>query len=105
MNSAKVRIRMSVGNNWTRSLKFTMTNEEALNHLLTNYSNPSHPISFMGIGQIFNYYNGNLSKRRIRNILSNQESYTLMKQEKKNPRKLWTPVISFHYLDLGKDNK
>ena len=35
------------------------------------------------------------------NKLSSIEAYTLMKQEKVNPKKIWTPIISFHYLDLG----
>ena len=92
---------VQIGNNWSRSKDFSMSSEEALNDLNSNYHNPAHPIAFMGIDKIFKFYNGALSKRKIQEVLHSQEEYSLMKQEKKNLSKLWTPIISFHYLDLG----
>lgn len=91
----------AVGDNWYPLDAFPLDKKEAAQHLSSNYRNPAHPIAFMGIDKIYKYYNGKLSKRYIMNKLSSIEAYTLMKQEKVNPKKIWTPIISFHYLDLG----
>ena len=77
-----------------------MSSKQAFDDLVTNYKKPSHPIGFMGIENIYRYYNGSLTRNVIKKYLSSTEVYSMIKQEKKNPRKLWTPIVSFHYLDL-----
>ena len=74
--------------------------EEALKNLQSNYRNPLNPIAFAGVDNIYRHYNGILSKPLIRKFLESTEIYSMMKQEKKKPKNTWTPIVSFHYLDL-----
>ena len=53
-----------------------MNFDEAKNDLLLNYKQPGHPRAFSGIGQIYRYYKGLLTKKQIADILSSIESYT-----------------------------
>ena len=91
----------NIGDDWSPSSDFYMNKKEAELHLKSNYSNPAHPLAFIGIDKIYKFYNGLLSKQSIKQVLSSKEVYSLIKQEKSNPRNIWTPIISFHYLDLG----
>lgn len=91
----------NVADEWIPSKSFSISRDDAFNHLKENYTSPSHPLGFMGIDNIYRFYNGVLSKERIKHFLASTEVYSLIKQEKINPKKIWTPIISFHYLDLG----
>lgn len=84
---------------WTPTHDIT-TSAEAEDHLRNNYTTPHHPIAFLGIDKVYRYYNGKISKESIKKILQNTEIYSLMKQEKTNPMKLFTPIISYYHLDL-----
>lgn len=55
------------------------TIEDCENDLITNYKTPGHPIAFGGIINIYNYYRRKLSQKKIKDILSTIESYTLHK--------------------------
>ena len=55
------------------------TSEECENDLQLNYKTPGHPIAFSGITNIYNYYKRKISQRKIKEILSTIESYTLHK--------------------------
>ena len=93
-----------VGDDWVPSANFKISKDEAIKHLKSNYTNSAHPLAFMGVDKIYKFYNGVLSKNYIQSFLASEEVYSLIKQEKTNPQKKWTPVISFHYLDLGNIN-
>jgi transposase InsO family protein len=54
--------------------------------LKENYNKPGHPIAFSGIQNIYNYYNGNLSVNKIKEILAGIENYTLHREYKKGQR-------------------
>lgn len=56
--------------------------EECVNHLKENYSNPSHPIAFSGIVNIYKYYKGLLKPKDIEKILASFDTYTLRRQYK-----------------------
>jgi len=92
---------IGVGDKWVPLESVKINEKDAARDLELNYQNPAHPLAFMGIDKIYKYYNGKLSKSHIKLFLSSVEVYSLMKQEKTNLKKIWTPVISFHYLDLG----
>lgn len=89
-----------LGDEWTPASETSMSYNEAMKDLKENYRLPGHPISFMGITSIYRFYNGVLTKKQIKNFLHSTEIYSLTKEEKKNPSKKWTPIVSFHYLDL-----
>lgn len=54
--------------------------------LRTNYNNPGHPIAFSGINNIYDYYKGNLTFEKIKEILSGIENYTLHREYHKGQR-------------------
>ena len=54
--------------------------------LKENYTKPGHPIAFSGIHNIFEYYRGVLTKKKIKNILFTIQNYTLHKQYKNGVR-------------------
>lgn len=60
--------------------------EDIESDLRQNYKRPGHPIAFAGITQIFKYYNGKLSIKRIKELLSGIESYTLHREFHKQKR-------------------
>jgi Integrase core domain/Chromo (CHRromatin Organisation MOdifier) domain len=60
--------------------------EDAERDLKENYKNAGHPIAFSGINQIYNFYNGALSIRQIKEILAGIESYTLHREYHKGKR-------------------
>ena len=60
--------------------------EECEEDLKKNYVNAGHPIAFSGINNVYDYYNGLLNKSKIKEILSNSESYTLHKEYHKGQR-------------------
>lgn len=62
------------------------TAEECENDLNLNYKTPGHPIAFSGINNIYKYYNKLLSQKKIKEILSTIESYTLHKGYRSNQR-------------------
>ena len=62
------------------------TIDECANDLEINYKVPGHPIAFGGIGKIYKYYNKKLTLRKIKEILSSIESYTLHRGFRKNQR-------------------
>lgn len=62
------------------------TPEECENDLKINYKTPGYPIAFAGINNVHQYYNGQLSKAKIKDILSNVESYTLHRGFRSNQR-------------------
>ena len=90
----------ATGDNWEPSKYTNFNKHTALNSLKDNYVNPMHPLAFMGVSNIYKYYNGVLSKKVIKSFLASTEVYSMIKQEKRNPKKRWTPIVSFHYLDL-----
>ena len=69
-----------------------------LTYLKNNYTNPLSPIAFSGINKIYNYFDGNLSKKEISNFLSKVESYTLHKEEHKFKKYNITRVFSLRDL-------
>ena len=56
------------------------------NHLKENYKKPGHPIAFSGISNVYQYYNGNLSISKIKEILASIEAYTLHREFHKGIR-------------------
>lgn len=60
--------------------------DECVNHFNENYTNPSHPIAFSGVNNIYKYYKGVLKVKEIENLLASVESYTL-RREYKNLRR------------------
>lgn len=62
--------------------------EDCLRDLKANYLNPSSPISYSGLNNIYRHYNGILSYEVIKEFLGSVESYTLhreYKNLKRNP--------------------
>ena len=59
---------------------------ECENDLRNNYNKPGHPIAFSGINTILNYYRGILDEKKIREILSSIENYTLHREFHKDQR-------------------
>ena len=41
--------------------------DECVNHFNLNYTNPSHPIAFSGVNNIYKYYGGVLKVKEIEN--------------------------------------
>lgn len=60
--------------------------ENAIDDLKMNYKNPGHPIAFSGVNKIYEFYNGALTIKQIKEILSGIESYTLHREYHKNTR-------------------
>ena len=60
--------------------------EQALAHLRQNYLNPRHAISFRGVSNIYNYYDGLLSKEDVEEALSTFKTYVTHKEIKKVPQ-------------------
>lgn len=56
--------------------------DECLNDLKSNYLNPSSPISYSGLNNIYRHYKGVLSYDEIRRFLGSIESYTLHREYK-----------------------
>ena len=86
--------------NWTPAEKKMHTSESALQDLKDKYKNPLHPISFLGVEKIYKFYNGILQKNKIRKYLNSTEVSTIMRLQPRNRPKIFTPIISFHHLDL-----
>ena len=59
------------------------TKEDCVDHFKANYNNPSHPIAFSGINNVYRFYGGLLGIGDIKNLLSSNESYTLRREFKK----------------------
>ena len=57
-----------------------MNNIEA--EVIRNYKNPSHPTAFSGLQNVYRYYNKRISLKKIRDILSKVDEYTLHKEYK-----------------------
>jgi len=58
------------------------TKQECVEDFKKNYTNPSHPIGFSGVTNIYKYYKGLLSQKDIQNLLASVESYTLRREYK-----------------------
>lgn len=54
--------------------------EECLENFKESYTKPGHPIAFSGVENIFNFYQGKLTRKEIRDTLSNIYSYTIHKE-------------------------
>ncbi|MBP8155593.1 MAG: hypothetical protein KAX81_01100 [Leadbetterella sp.] len=63
--------------------KIFETRQDCVDHFKVNYNNPSHPIAFSGINNVYRFYGGLLGIRDIKNLLSSNESYTLRREFKK----------------------
>ena len=66
--------------------KIFETKEDCVDHFKANYNNPSHPIAFSGINNVYRFYGGQLGIRDIKDLLSSNESYTLRREFKKKNR-------------------
>ena len=66
-----------------------------MNELIKNYTKIGHPIAFSAPSQIYNYYKGKISYKKIKDVLASIDSYTLHKQIKKpkprNPTFVYEP--------------
>ena len=60
--------------------------EDVEKDLKENYTKPGHPIAYSGIQQIYNYYKGKISIKKIQEFLSGNESYTLHREFHKQKR-------------------
>ena len=59
-------------------------------HLQKNLNNPSSPVSFLGVNKLYKFYDGSLTKKEIKSILSSKESYTLLRQKRKSKKYNYT---------------
>ena len=57
------------------------TQATAGEHLRANWTNVKSVIAFLGIGKLWTFYEGALSRAQIENILSSFESYSVMREE------------------------
>ena len=89
-----------LGDNWRPVKKHLISQKNAMEDLKEKYRNPLHPISFLGVEKIYQFYNGALSKRKIKEYLNSTEINTIMRMQPRNRSKRWTPIIAFFYLDL-----
>ena len=92
------------------------TSKAAQSDLLKNWANPLSPIAFQGCSKLFKYYGGRLKHSQIQKILSQFESFSIMRQEhsSKNtkyqgfnfPTHIWNlcEVDSFSVQELAEDN-
>ena len=55
---------------------------DPLQHLQENYQNVKSPISYSGISNIYNYYGGRLSHKKIKDFLASVNTYTLHKKSR-----------------------
>ena len=65
-----------------KKTKYNTEIKNPLQHLKENYKNTKHPIAFSGISNIYNYYDGKLSQKQIKNYLSTENAYTLHKKSR-----------------------
>lgn len=65
-----------------------MNQETSIADLEENYTKPGHPIAFSGINNIFKYYKGKISIKKIKEFLSQNESYTIHKEYHKGQRNI-----------------
>lgn len=72
--------------------------QNPLKHLELNYNNIESPVSYLGPQKIYDFYNGRLSLKKIKNFLQSSEGYTLLKQERKS--NIHTPTLSYYPGDL-----
>lgn len=57
-------------------------------HLRESYNAPGHPLAFSNVKKIYDYYEGQLSEERIKEILSSLESHSIHKEFKKGQRNI-----------------
>ena len=88
------------GDNWMPIEKRVFTSQNAYEDLKSKYKNPLHPVSFLGIDKIYKFYNGVLSKKKIKKYLNSTEVNTIMRMQPPNRSNQFTPTIAFYYLDL-----
>ena len=66
-----------------------------MNEIKNNYTKIGHPIAFSAPFQIYKYYKGKISYKKIKKALASIESYTLHKQLKqpkpRNPTFVYEP--------------
>ena len=72
--------------------------ENPREHLEDNYGSSDSILSYMGESKIYDYYKGMLKKKEIREVLSKNDSYSLMKQER-TPR-IFNNTLVYHPRDL-----
>ena len=65
-----------------------------IDYLKKNYTNPASPVAFAGISKIYSFFEGELSRKDIKDFLSTIQSYTLHKEEHKVKRYNITRVFS-----------
>ena len=68
-----------------------------LEHLKKSYCSPTSPIAYMGVDKIYIYFEKTNYKREIKEIISNNETYSPLKKEKNNPCKIYTPIFAFDF--------
>lgn len=67
-------------------VKDGLTKDEYIDLLKEYYVTPGHPVSFAGLNKVYDYFNGNLTTKDIRNVLAGIESYTLHREFHKQQR-------------------
>lgn len=75
-----------------------MSIAEIKQDIIENYNNPTHAISYGGVGRVHEYYKGAISKKVIENVLSQIDTYSLSKQERK--AKVFNETLTYHARDL-----
>jgi hypothetical protein len=55
-------------------------------NIIENYHDPNHPTAFSGINTIYKFYNGSISKKKIRDLLKHSFSYSIHRETKKRYR-------------------
>ena len=55
-------------------------------HLRRSYLSPGHPLALSNLNKIYDYYEGEISKERIKEILASIESYSIHKEFHKGQR-------------------
>ncbi len=98
---------------WTR-VKKRNPKQQALKHLVDNYTKAGSPIAFSGISALQRYYKGKLKLKDIKDFLKTQESYTKFRHVKKdkvhNPTYVYAPRRQIqldlaNFQDQGKYNR
>ena len=74
-------------------MDFNGDQEDAEKHLYENYTNVESPVSFLSPQKIHQYYNGKLPMGPIKKFLATNESYTLLRPERKPT--VHAPTLSF----------
>lgn len=67
-------------------------------HLKDNYGKTDKVVTFLAPRKIYRYYEGKLKMKDIMGVLSQSESYTLLKNEK--PRRIFNNTITYKSRDL-----